>query len=225
MLSTGSYFIKQFKRECLLNFRQPQWFINASLFLIIIIVLFPLTIPPNMPFLKQIIPGIIWIAVLLALLLASDRLFLQDYEEGVIEQWLVSGAPISVIVGAKITAQWLLIISPLFILMPFLAFLFHFTWIEVSILLISLMVGTPAMLALCALTAAFSIGLHQKGIMMALILLPLTLPMMIFGSSCLIVSDFSHVSAIIALLLALSLISVCFLPFAISAVIRICMVV
>ncbi|STX28389.1 heme exporter protein CcmB [Legionella beliardensis] len=224
MLTAWQCFNKQFRRDWLLNMRQPRLLINAALFFVMIVVFFPLTMPPNMDILRQVIPGVIWIAVLLAMLLAADRLFLQDYEEGIIEQWLISGYSTSLIVTAKLAVHWLLTLLPLLLFCPFLALFFHFSWLELIVLMLSLIAGTPAILALCSLAAAFSVGLQQKGIFMALILLPLTLPIMIFGSSSLAVMEFSQVTGNLAMLLAFSLLCVCFLPFAIAAIIRISLI-
>ncbi|WP_419420645.1 heme exporter protein CcmB [Legionella sp. D16C41] len=224
MLTTWQCFNRQFKRDLLLNMREPRLLINAALFFIMIVVFFPLTIPPDINILKQVIPGIIWIAVLLAMLLAADRLFLQDYEEGLIEQWLTSGYSLTIIISAKLSVHWLLTLLPLLFFCPFLAVFFQFSKLELLTLIVSLIVGTPAILALCSLAAAFSVGLQQKGIFMALILLPLTLPIMIFGSSSLEAITFSQVTGNIAILLAISLLCICFLPFAIAAIVRISLI-
>jgi heme exporter protein B len=224
MLTPWQCYKRQFRRDLLLNMREPRLLINAALFFIMIVVFFPLTIPPNIGMLKQVIPGIIWVAVLLAMLLASDRLFIQDYEEGVIEQWLISGYSLTILVSAKLAVHWLLTLLPLLIFCPFLALFFRFSGLELAILTSSLIVGTPAILALCALAASFSISLQQKGIIMGLILLPLTLPIMIFGSSSLEMVEFSQITGNLAILLAISLLCGCFLPFAVAAIIRISLI-
>ncbi|WP_019216515.1 heme exporter protein CcmB, partial [Legionella tunisiensis] len=181
-----------------------------------------LTMPPDVTLLRTVAPGLVWIAMLLAMLLASVGFFQQDYEDGVVEQWLISGYPLSVIVGAKVSVHWLLNLIPMLIFCPLLALLFNLTAYETIILLLSLIVGTPAILFLCALAAAFSAGMQQKGVLMALILLPLTIPVMVFGSGSLTaVMQGLPVSGYLALLLALSILAVGFLPFAIAAVIRI----
>lgn len=215
-------FGRQFRRELLLHLRKPGLLINASLFFIMIIVFFPLTMPANPVLLKQVAPGLVWMAVLLATLLASERLFQQDHDDGVIEQWLVSGYSLSVIVGAKMLAHWLLTIVPLLLFCPVLALLFGITAHELIVLVSVLILGTPAMLSLCALAAAFGTGMQQKGILMALILLPLTVPVMIFGSGTVTASmQGLPVSGYLAILSAMSILAMSFLPFAIASVIRI----
>ena len=221
-MSTFQRFQRQFHRELVLHLRQPRLLINATLFFIMIIVFFPLTMPSNTIMLRQAAPGLVWMAVLLALLLASERLFQQDYDDGILEQWLASGYSLTSLVSAKMLVHWLLTILPLLLFCPFLALLFGFSGHEVLVLLSALLLGTPAMLSLCALAAAFSTGMQQKGILMALILLPLTVPVMIFGSGTLTASmQGMPVSGYLAILLAISILAVSFLPFAISFVIRI----
>ncbi|KTD51772.1 heme exporter protein CcmB [Legionella quinlivanii] len=215
-------FINQLKRELLIYSRQPRGLLNTSLFFFMIVIFFPLTIPPVKEIVRQVAPGLIWTAMLLSLLLASERIFQQDYEDGIIEQWLISGFSLNLIIVAKLCVHWLFSIIPMLIFCPLLAFLFNFSFQEAALLAASLILGTPAILALCVLAAAFSTRLQQKGIFMALILLPLVIPVMIFGSgACLAALEGSSASAYLAILAALSLVAVSFLPFAISTVIRI----
>lgn len=187
-----------------------------------IVVFFPLTMTPDVTLLRTIAPGLVWIAMLLALFLSSERLFQQDYDDGVMEQWLVSGLPISLMVGAKVLIHWLLNLLPMLLFCPFLAILFRLSLHETLILMLSLICGTPSILLLCALAAAFASGFQQKGVLMALILLPLTIPVMIFGSGTLIAAmQGLPVQGYLALLLAMSLFTSTLLPFAIAGVIRI----
>ena len=215
-------FRRQLSRELLLHLRQLRLIINSSRFFLMIMVFFPLTMTPDVDLLRTIAPGLVWIAMLLAMFLSAERLFQQDYDDGVIEQWLVSGYPMSIMVSAKILIHWLLNLLPMLILCPFLAILFTLTLYETSILMLSLICGTPAILFLCALAAAFSTGLQQKGILMALILLPLTIPVMIFGSGTLIAAmQGLPTQGYLALLLAMSITAAGLLPFAIAGVIHV----
>ncbi len=222
MISYFSLFKQQLAREVLLHLRQLRVIINSCLFFLMIVVFFPLTIAPDANLLRTVAPGLVWIAMLLALFLSAERLFQQDYDDGMIEQWIVSGYPISLLVSAKVLVHWLLNLLPMLIFSPFLAILFSLTAHETLILMLSLICGTPTILYLCALAAAFSTGLKQKGLLMALILLPLTIPVMIFGSGTVLSSMHGlPVDGYLALLLAMSIVAAGFLPFAISAVIRI----
>lgn len=221
-MGLGELFSRQCRRELLIHLRQPRLLLHASLFFLMVTVFFPLTIPPDTTTLRTVAPGLIWIAMLLAMLLTSVGLFQQDYEDGVIEQWLISSYPLSIIVAAKLVVHWLLNLVPLLIFCPLMALLFNFSWQEMGILIFSLILGTPAILFLCGLATAFSAGMQQKGVLMALILLPLTVPVMVFGSATLsAVMQGFPVLGYLAILLALSILAVGFLPFAIAAVIRI----
>lgn len=222
MISDTSLFVNQFKRELLLQIRQIRYLVNSCLFFLMLLFIFPLTLRPEFELMRTIAPGLIWIAILLSMLLSAERLFQQDYEQGVIEQWLVSGRSLNLMVSAKVFANWIFNLFPLLVLSPIIAILFSFSWWETWILLISLFCATPALYFLCALAAAFGVGVNQRGALMALILLPLTLPLLIFGSGTLnIAMQGLPVNGYLALLLAMSVLASGFLPYAIAGVIRI----
>ena len=222
MTFINSLFVKQFRRELLLQSRQMRYLVNSCLFFLMLLFIFPLTLRPEVLLLRTIAPGLIWMAILLSMLLSAERLFQQDYEQGVIEQWLVSGQSLPLIVTAKIVAHWLFNFIPLLILSPVFAILFSLTVWETCILVLSLLCGSPALFFLCALASAFSVGMNQRGALMALILFPLTLPLLIFGAGTLNVALLGlPISGYLALLLAMSLIALSFLPYAIASVIRI----
>lgn len=222
-MSDGGVFFKQLKREWLIQSRQIRYLINSCLFFLMLILLFPLTLRPEAQLMRTVAPGIIWMAILLSSLLSAERLFQQDYEHGVIEQWLVSGKSLSVLISAKVLAHWVFSLLPLVLLCPLVAVVFSFSPYEALILVLSIVVGTPALLFLCALAAAFGVGIQQQGALMALILLPLTLPLLIFGSGTITVAlQGLPVSGYLSLLLAMSVLAVGLLPYAIAGVVRIC---
>lgn len=222
MNSLFKLFKKQIMREILIQKRQIRLIINTCLFFLMITVLFPMTMPPEVALLRTVAPGLVWIALLLALFLSSERIFQQDYEDGVIEQWFISGYPISLFVMAKTVVHWFLNIMPMVIFCLLLALLFSLNGHEVSVLMLSLCCGSPAIFWLCVLAAAFGTGLDQKGILMALVLIPLTIPVMIFGSSTLIAAmQGQPIEGYFALLLAMSFTSTALLPFAIASVLRV----
>ena len=222
MRTLASIFTQQLERELLMHTRQLRMIVNSSLFFLMIMVFFPLTMPPDAVLLRTILPGLVWIAVLLAILLSSERLFQQDYDDGVIEQWLVSGYPLSGFIVAKVVLHWLSTLLPIVLFCPFLALLFALNVHEMLIVMLSLLCGTPAILFLCALAAAFGSGLRQKGVLMALVLLPLTIPVMIFGSGAITAAmQGLPVLGYLAMLLAMSVVATGFLPFAIAGIARI----
>lgn len=214
-------FSRQLCCEFIIQVRQLRSAVNASVFFLMVMIFFPLTMPADLVLLRNFLPGLVWIAVLLAILLASEQLFQQDEYDGVTEQWLVSGHPISLLVLAKIVVHWMFMMIPIVLFCPILAILFSLTLHEMNVLIASLILGTPAMQFLCALAAVFGIGLRQNGVLMALVLLPLTIPVLIFGSSAMTTAmQGLPVIGYFAILLALSITAVTFLPFAIAGVVR-----
>lgn len=221
-MNLATLFAKQGQRELLLHLRQPKLLLQSSLFFLMVTVFFPLTMPSETTVLRSIAPGLVWIAMLLSMLLTSANLFQQDYEEGIVEQWLVSGYPLSLIIAAKLLLHWLINLLPMLIFCPLLALLFNLNWQEMWVLMLSLIAGTPAILFLCGLAAAFSTSMQQKGVLMALVLLPLAIPVMVFGSGCLTAMMMGlPVGGYLAILGAISILAAGFLPFAIAAVFRI----
>lgn len=221
-MSNWRLFIKQFKQALLIQMREVRFLMNYCLFFLMILLFFPMSLKPDPILLRTVAPGLFWMALLLSLLLCAERLFQQDYEQGVIEQWLVSGRSLPWIISARIAAHWFLSVIPVVLLCPLIALIFSFNLWETKALILSLLCGSPALIFLCALAAAFGVGISQRGALMALILLPLTLPILIFGSATLTIAMQGFaINGYLALLLAFSVISVGFLPFAIAGVMRI----
>lgn len=215
-------FKQQLAREWVLQLRGFKNNLSALVFFLMIVSFFPLTLPPNPTWLTTMAPSILWLAILLSLFLSTEQLFQQDYKDGVIEQWLASGYPITLWVMSKLIICWCINLAPILVLSPVFGIMFSLSVIQVYILVISLLLGTPAMLLLCGLAAAFSTSINQKGALMIIVLLPLTLPIIIFGCASLHVAQQTLAAAIgpIALLMALSLLCISLLPFAISSIIR-----
>ncbi len=221
-IKTIHLFINQCQRELIINSRQLRNLIFSAIFFCMIIVFFPLTIVPNIKILRSLAPGLIWISMLLTIIAAADRLFQHDYEHGVVEQWLASGMPVSIIVVAKICMHWLLTLIPILIMCLFVSVLFSLSVYEEFIIVISLILGTPTLVFVCALASASCNGSQQNSALLPLILLPLVVPVMIFGSGTVIaVMNNLAVAGYLAILSALSLLSITFLPIAIATIIKI----
>ena len=155
------------------------------------------------------------------MLLASEKLFQRAYEEGVLEQAWVSGQSTYMMVMATLSVHMVSLLLPLILICPFAGFMFHFNGHEIFILMGSLLLGAPALFSLSALAAAFNVGHVQRTTLMTLIILPLTLPVMIFGAAVIHVAEIhAAVMGLYALLTAMSLISFVGLSFAIVGVIR-----
>lgn len=209
------------KREMALYRRQLRLTINSVLFFLMVLIFFPLSMPADVLLLKNIASGLVWMALLLAILLSCERLYQQDSQDGVIEQWLVSGQSVWIFVAAKLMVHWLWTMVPVLIFCPLLAILFSYDGSTLFVLVLSLFLGSPALLALGALASAFAQGVEQRGVLMALILMPLTVPILIFGSGTVTAHlQGAAIQGQLALLLALSILSFAFIPMAIAGILR-----
>lgn len=215
----------QLSREISLRLRDSKSMFNAVLFFLMVVIFFPLTIPANSNSLNLLIPGMIWIGLIFSILLSSDDLFAQDYADGIIEQWLVSTLPITLLVFAKLIIHSFVIIISVLLLSPLLAVILKLNIYQVFILNLSVLFGAPAIVALCALSEAFAVNIKQKSLIMGLVVLPLNIPILILGSAIMrAVIIHEPVSAMLAIMLAISCLAGFFLPFAIAGVIRVCLI-
>lgn len=172
-------------REARLLARKPAELVNPLVFFAIVIALFPLSVGPETNLLSTIAPGLIWVAALLAVLLSLESIFRTDFEDGSLEQWIVSPHPLSLLVLAKVLAHWLFSGLALVLLSPLLAMMLGFPVKHVPILLVSLLLGTPVLSLLGAVGAALTVGLKRGGILLSLLILPLYIPVLILGSGVL----------------------------------------
>ena len=171
------------KRDLTIAFRHKDDVINPLLFFIIIVTLFPLGIGPESNTLARIAPGIIWVAALLSCLLSLDRLFKADFQDGSLEQMLLSPHPVFVLTLAKITAHWLLTGLPVILVAPLLAVLLHLPEESYGALLLTLLLGTPVLSFIGAIGVALTVGIKKGGVLLSLIVLPLYIPVLIFATS------------------------------------------
>jgi heme exporter protein B len=219
MMSLRSVFIRQGRRELMLCKRQPRWVLHAFLLFLMMIFFFPLTLPPSSTLLREVGPGLIWVAALFAVLLSSEGIFQRAYDEGLIEQAWVSGESRIAIVLAIVLTQLGMILVPMLLSFPLIVGLYHLTWIEGLYLVVSLLIGVPALFLIAVLTAALHVGRVQKTTLMALLVFPLVMPVMIFGSSVVRLSMMNaQISGIMAILGAFSLLCLSGIPFAIVVI-------
>lgn len=220
-MSYFKLFCEQMVREGLLCRRQLYGLMTATFLFFMILFFFPLILPFSTQLLRTIYPGLFWIAILFALLLASERWFQQEYDEGMIDQWLVSGFPLTIWVLAKGLIYWAFITFPFLLTLPLLAMLYALTGYELFISGVSMLVGVPAILFLCGLVQAFNIGVNQRGLLIGIILLPLTIPILMIGSAAITFGlEGQNVIGFLALLLALSILATLLLPFATATALK-----
>jgi heme exporter protein B len=199
--------------QLLLAYRQRSELLYGVWFFLLIVSLFPLAITPEADVLQLIAPGVIWVAVLLATLLALPPMFTSDFIDGSLEHWLLSPRPAVSLVLVKVLAHWLVSAVPLLILAPLCGLILYLPSEQISVLWITLLLGTPTLSLLGAIAVALTVGLRQGGILLALLILPLYIPVLIFASSAIIATG-NDLSALphLALLAAFLLFALCLAP-------------
>lgn len=174
------------QRDILLIVRSQAACIQPLLFFIVVVSLFPLAIGAEPAVLRNIGPGVIWVASLLAVILSLDKLYQNDFEDGTLEQLLLSPQSDLTWIGAKILAHWLVTGLPLLILSPLVGLFFHLNINMILALLVSLLLGTPTLSLLGAIGSSLTVGLRSSGILLAMLVLPLYIPILIFGTSAVV---------------------------------------
>ena len=170
------------RRDLLLAFRRRSDVLTTLFFFIIVASLFPLGVGPEQQLLRAMAPGILWVAALLASMLALGRLFSIDHADGTLEQMVLSSEPLTVIVIGKVIAHWLVSGFPLVLLAPVLAVQFDLPASSVWVLFVSLLLGTPVLSLIGSIGAALTLGIRGGGVLVSLLVLPLYVPVLIFGA-------------------------------------------
>jgi heme exporter protein B len=182
-MSLSNAFFAIIRRDLILALRRRSEIANPLLFFILVITLFPLGIGAQPHLLQAIAPGIIWVSALLAAMLSLDSLFRSDFDDGSLEQILLSAHPSSLLVLAKIIAHWLVTGLPLLFVAPLLAVLLGMPSHSIGILLLTLLLGTPVLSLIGAIGVALTVGIRRGGMILSLLVLPLYVPVLIFASN------------------------------------------
>lgn len=183
MAESSSLFWATFKRDLTLAFRHKGDMVNPLVFFLIAITMIPLALGPEKAVLMRIAPGIIWVMALLATLLSLDHLFRSDFDDGSLEQLLISPYPLSLIIIAKVAVHWLATGLPLTLLAPVLGVMLSLPPAAFQALVCSLLLGTAVMSLIGSVGAALTVGLRKGGVLISLIVMPLYIPVLIFGAS------------------------------------------
>ena len=170
------------KRDLVLAMRRRADFLTILFFFIIVVSLFPLGVGPEADTLRIIAPGVVWVAALLASMLALGRLFYNDYIDGTLEQMMLAPQPLSVLVLGKICAHWLVSGLPLVFIAPVMGLQFDLDPEALIVLVVALLLGTPILSLIGAIGAALTLGLRGGGVLVSLLILPLYIPVLVFGS-------------------------------------------
>lgn len=210
------------KRDLLIAFRRRSEIIHPLIFFVMVISLFPLAIGDDKGLLQKIAPAIIWVTALLATMLSLDNLFRSDFEDGSLEQMTLLKIPLSLLVTAKITAHWLITGLPLILITPLLAVLLYVPGETTSMLLLTLLLGTPTLSLIGAVGIALTVALRQGGVILSLLILPLYIPVLIFATLALqnTAQGFSS-EAQLAMMLAILVLAITLSPFAIAAALKV----
>lgn len=209
-------------RDLLLAMRRKADVLTTLFFFVIVVSLFPLGVGPDLKLLRTMAPGVVWVAALLASMLALGRLFATDYLDGTLEQMLLAPQPLGVLVTGKIIAHWLVSGLPLVLIAPLLGIQFDLPGEALLILMASLLLGTPVLSLIGAIGAALTLGLRGGGVLISLLVLPLYVPVLIFGAGAVEASVSGlGAQAHLSLLGAFLLMALFFAPWAAAAALRI----
>ncbi|MBS0424787.1 MAG: heme exporter protein CcmB [Proteobacteria bacterium] len=203
------------KRDLLLAVRRQSDVLTTLFFFIIVVSLFPLSVGPEMNMLRTMAPGVVWVAALLASMLSLGRMFSNDYLDGTLEQMLLSPQSLSLLVLGKAFAHWLVTGVPLVLMAPVLGIQYDLPVEALLVLTSALLLGTPVLSLIGAIGAALTLGLRGGGVLVSLLVLPLYIPVLIFGSGA-VEANMSGVefSAHLSLIGAFLLVTAVFAPWA-----------
>ncbi len=210
-------------RDLTLAMRRKTDVLTTMFFFIIVISLFPLGVGTEKETLQHIAPGVVWVAALLASMLALERLFASDYSDGTLEQMLLTPQPVTILVLGKVLAHWLLTGLPLVLIAPLVGLQYHLTIESIGVMMLALLIGTPVLSLIGAIGAALTLGLRGGGVLLSLLILPLYIPILIYGSGAVAASAIpgSELQAYFSLLSAFLLMALIFSPLATAAGLKI----
>lgn len=209
-------------REVSLAMRQKGEVLTPLVFFVVIASLFPLGVGPESALLLRMAPGVLWVSALLAAMLSLQRLFATDYADGSLEQMALSSTPLGLLVAAKALSHFLLSGLPLVLMAPVLGLQFGLDGRSLGILMLSLLLGTPTLSLIGSIGAALTLGVRGAGVLLSLLVLPLYIPILIFGAGA-VEADAAGLGASghLSLLAALLVLSLFFAPLATTAALRI----
>ena len=210
------------KRDLLLAIRRQSDVLTTLFFFVIVVSLFPLSVGPEMNMLRTMAPGVVWVAALLASMLSLGRMFSNDYVDGTLEQMLLSPQSLSLLVLGKALAHWLVTGVPLVLMAPILGIQYDLPAEALVILTITLLLGTPVLSLIGGIGAALTLGVRGGGVLVSLLVLPLYIPVLIFGAGA-VEANMAGVGydAHLSLIGAFLLVSLVFAPWAIASSLRV----
>ena len=210
-----------FRRDIMTAIRNRQDIVNPLVFFVIVVSLFPLGVTPEADVLREAGAGIIWVAALLAVLLALGTLFRHDYEDGTLEQWTLAPHPLFILSLVRALTAWLVSIIPLVVLAPVLGLMVHLPAHLIGVLCLTLLLGTPVLVLIGAIGAALTVSVRSSGVLLSLLILPFYVPVLIFATGAVgAASDGMPIAAHLAILGIFLAMAVSLAPLAIAAALR-----
>ncbi len=210
------------RRELTLIWRSPADMVQPLFFFMVVVSLFPLGLSPKPELLALVAPGVVWVAALLAVMLSLDGLFRRDQESGALDQMLTAPVVSVLPVSAKLLAHWLLTGLPLALMAPLLGYMMQLPVPALATLTYSVLLGTPTLTVIGAIGAALTVGLNRGGILLALLILPLYVPVLVFGAGVVRAAvDGSPTQGLLAVLGALLALALSLGPLAVAMGLRI----
>ena len=211
-----------FLRDLRLLWRRRGDAFQPALFAVLVVMLFALALGGEAQALSRVAPAVLWVAVLLAGLLSLDTLFRGDAEDGSLEQWILAPVPLAWLVAVRVASHWLTTALPLIVATPLLGELLHLPHAQLPVMLASLLLGTPLLALFGAVVAALTVGMRRSGILVALLALPLYVPVLVFGAGS-VAASAQGLDAVGALLLLAAglVLALVLAPLAAAAAIRI----
>ena len=221
-IGAASAFRAVLRRDLLIALRRRADVLTTFFFFVIVVSLFPLGIGPEPQTLREIAPGVVWVSALLAAMLSLARMFSGDFADGTLEQLVLTPQPLTFLVLAKVAAHWLTTGLPLVLIGPLLGLQFDLPGDALWVLVVSLLIGTPALSMIGAVGAALTLGVRGGGALTSLLVLPLYVPVLIFGAGAVAATaNGTGASGHLSLLGAMLMLSLVFSPWAIAAALKI----
>lgn len=223
-LSLFALLLLVIRRDLLLAMRRRADVLTTLIFFVMVVSLFPLGVGPELDMLRKMAPGVVWVAALLASMLSLARLFAADYADGTLEQMMLAPQSLSVLVLGKMIAHWMVSGLPLVLMAPVLGLQFDMPPQSLGILMLGLLLGTPVLSMLGAVGAALTLGLRGGGVLVSLLVLPLCIPVLIFGTGAVeAVNSGLNPNANLALMGAIVTMALVFTPWVTAQALRISM--
>ena len=217
-------FFSVIRRDLLLALKQKSDIVQTLFFFAVVVTLVPLGVGAETNLLRSMAPGVVWVAALLAALLSLPRLFAHDWADGTLEQMLISAEPLTVIVLAKVSAHWLVTGVPMTVFSLVFGVMFDLPAEETWVLTAALALGTPVLSLVGAIGAALTLGLRAGSVLTSLLVLPLYIPVLVFGAGAAVQVAMSvSPAAYLMVTVALTLFALAAAPFAVAAALRISM--